>query len=185
MIKIEISQIFLGLAIFLCLSACSDEVDRRDELGIEVDENGRFELVPVEGGKKESTVREDSLHNGNATGIDSTAAPAVINPEKGERHPVEVVPAEAEFATGQAVVFDPDGAYTAQIGGYRNAQKASRLVRELNNAGYPAYAIARPSNREMRVRIGYFKTQSDAARFGAIFQADHDMEYWVDKRENE
>jgi len=192
MAKSEFAKILIGIGAVLCLAACSDEVDRRDELGIEADENGRYELVPVEGGK-ELTAAADSLKNENESLVmrDSTAALTGLRTayEQEEIQQEEVQTEEVRGGTQptgeQFVVYDPHGAFTVQIGGYRDAQKASALVIELNNAGYPAYAIARPNSKEMRVRIGYFKTQADAARFGAIFQADNDMEFWVDKRENE
>jgi cell division septation protein DedD len=192
---------YLGLIVSLCLVACSDEVDRRDELGIEEEDNGRYELVAVDGQKKEFPERADSLHHksapnrvapavatlGSSTSRETTSI-LVSEPTVGEQqaHSAKEEEELGESTPGaEAVVFAPRGAYTVQIGGYRDADKAKGLVRELKDAGYPAYAIARPGSREMRVRIGYFKTQVDADRFGAIFKADRDMEYWVDKRENE
>ena len=191
---------YLGLIVSLCLVACSDEVDRRDELGIEEEDNGRYELVAVDGQKKESTERADSLHHKSApnrvapavAGLDSSTSRETTSilapkPKPSEKQTQSAKEEEelGESTGAEAVVFAPRGAYTVQIGGYRDADKAKGLVRELKDAGYPAYAIARPGSKEMRVRIGYFKTQVDADRFGTIFKADRDMEYWVDKRENE
>lgn len=177
----------IGCLVFLCLTACSDEVDRRDELGIEEEDNGRYELVAVEGQRGDSDERPNSLHNNSVAKIGSTsvqvAEPVVVQTRETEE--VDKAHPQPEIDISEAVVFEPRGAYTVQIGGYRDAVKAKRLVRELKDAGYPAYAIARPGSKEMRVRIGYFKTQVDADRFGGIFKADRDMEYWVDKRENE
>ncbi len=182
--KLGKSKTCSGFIVSLCLVACSDEVDRRDELGIEEDESGRYELVVVDGQKSESAVRSDSLRNNSQVRRDSVPV-APTDPSAPSTARLKETSEQAEVSMEQAVVFDSRGAYSVQIGGYRDAAKANGLVRELKDAGYPAYAIARPGSKEMRVRIGYFKTQVDADRFGAIFQADRGMEYWVDKRENE
>lgn len=152
----------------LGLIACTGEIDRRDELGID-EEGVRSEVVQL---KAESP-------EGNEAGAQS-AAGDTVQPEEyegGDRPSTD-----GDLAL---VSYDPKGQYTVQVGGYRDAAKANSLVRELNGAGYPAYAIARPGSREVRVRIGYFTTQIDAEHFGQRFKVDRAMEYWVDKRENE
>ncbi len=152
------------------LIACAGEIDRRDELGLE-EEGVHSEVVELKGEKPvdQEPVDESQTINHNIF-------------EQSERAPVLEVGTVDELAL---IAYDPTGQYTVQVGGYRDAAKANLLVRELNGAGYPAYAIARPGSKEVRVRIGYFKTQVDAEHFGKRFKADRAMEYWVDKRENE
>ena len=100
---------------------------------------------------------------------------------KGEKAPIAVEKPD----TTAPIVYDPQGVFTVQIGVFRDAYTASRMVRELSAEGYPAYAIAQPDKRAVRVRIGYFATRADALRFGAIFKQDRGMDYWVDRRQNE
>jgi hypothetical protein len=82
-----------------------------------------------------------------------------------------------------AVFFAPDGPFTVQVGVYGDTGHAKGLVRDLKAQGYPAYVAA--SDEGARVRIGYFGSRDDAERFGRIFAADRDVEYWVDRRANE
>ena len=84
-----------------------------------------------------------------------------------------------------AIVYDPQGEFTVQIGVYKNAQVASRIVSELRAEGYPAYAISLPEKEAVRVRIGYFRTKLDARRFGSIFKQDRAQNFWVDRKSNE
>ena len=155
--------ILLVSFLFLLLCACGGgEIDREDELGEESDEEGRYELVIVEAtqdsAQATSTAREDSVVEGGA---------------------------EEAVDPGQPIRFDPGGEFTVQVGAYQHSRIASRIVRDLSGDGYPAYAIASPDGKEVRVRIGYFKTRKDAERFGRIFKEDRDTEYWVDRRSNE
>ena len=152
----------------IALTACSGEIDRRDELGLE-EEGVRSEVVELKG---ERPIREEPVAEREAEFRD---------PPDG----AQLVDAQRQDGELALVKYDPTGEYTVQVGGYRDEAKANALVRELIGAGYPAYAIARPGSREVRVRIGYFKTQTDAEYFGKRFRADRTMEYWVDKRENE
>ncbi len=171
--QIKRAGLLLGLAWF---AACSGETDRRDELGLEDGGDERYELVELEEGDEE---RATSVDSSSQKSVETESGDMLYDPES---QSVAEVPL---LAGDQPVIFYPRGRYTVQIGGYRNAAKARALVRQLNDAGYPTYAIARRGSEEMRVRIGYFKTRGDADRFGTLFQADHNMEYWVDKRENE
>ena len=81
--------------------------------------------------------------------------------------------------------YDPEGEYTVQIAVFREARKAGERVLELSRLGYPAYSIARPDGEGVRVRIGYFKTRTDASRFAERFEKDSGSEYWIDRRTNE
>lgn len=97
---------------------------------------------------------------------------------------------EREEEAGQdsstlAVVYDARGAFTVQVGVYSSAEMARKMVRELSTEGYPAYAIAQPDKKGIRVRIGYFVTRADAERFGNRFKQDRGMDFWIDRRSNE
>ncbi len=81
------------------------------------------------------------------------------------------------------VFFDPDGQFTVQVGVFRDAKRADQKVRELKDAGYPAYSLQ--SDAGVRVRIGYFANRADAERFGRIFAKDRGVEYWIARRANE
>ena len=154
----------------LALMACAGEIDRRDELGLE-EEGVRSEVVEL---KAEAREQKEPVVEREAV-VDTV----VQHAERSAQPSVETRGALA------LVSYDPKGEYTVQVGGYRDAATANALVRELNGSGYPAYAIARPGSKEVRVRIGYFTNQVDAERFGQRFKADRAMEYWVDKRANE
>ena len=117
------------------------------------------ELGAEDGGRFELVVL-DSVDNQAETSEDHSAAPANV-----------------------AVFFDPDGPFTVQVGVYGDTGHARGLVRDLKAQGYPAYVAT--SDEGARVRIGYFGSRDDAERFGRIFAADHDVEYWVDRRANE
>ena len=83
------------------------------------------------------------------------------------------------------IMYEPDGEYTVQIGLYEDAHIASKIVSDLSSAGYPAYAIANPRKKGVRVRIGYFATREEADRFGKLFKEDRGLEYWIDRRSQE
>ena len=90
-----------------------------------------------------------------------------------------------EIAAASSVEYDPEGEFTVQVGVYADAMRAAEKVRELDDLGYPAYAIARSEGDGVRVRIGYFRTRGDALRFGKIYSEDTGSEFWVDRRANE
>jgi len=140
------------------LVGCSDgEIDHTDELGADVED---YELVIVE-----------------TTRVESSQIEKVEDA-------VEVIEPRTEVIL-QPVAFDNDGEYTVQIGIY-DTKEATHIVGELSREGYPAYAIPGPdTSKGVRVRIGYFKTETDARRFGAIFKEDRGGEFWVDRRRNE
>ena len=147
-----------GSLLVAVLVGCSGgEIDRADELGDDVED---YELVIVE-----------------TTRVESSRI------EKAEEA-VEAI-ADTTAVLLQPVVFDDEGEYTVQIGIY-DAKEATHIVGELSREGYPAYAIPGPdASKGVRVRIGYFKTETDAQRFGAIFKEDRGGEFWVDRRRNE
>lgn len=94
-------------------------------------------------------------------------------------------PAPSAVDTGGVVQFRPEGAYTVQVGMYADSRQAAAVVQELAASGYPAYGMARPDGRGVRVRIGYFGTRQEADRFGERFREDTGADYWVDLRANE
>ena len=131
------------------------EIDGRDELGLE--DEGKYELVMLEEDERKGEGEIAGKTGFEGDDPDSTAP----------------------------IVYDPQGEFTVQIGVYKNAQVASRIVRELRAEGYPAYAIAFPEKEAVRVRIGYFRTRLDARRFGAIFKQDRAQNFWIDRKSNE
>jgi len=147
----------VGLALTL---ACSDSgPDTDDELGVDHPiPTHDYQLVVVGGGRADSSGFEIVATDG----------------------------ADGPVAQGAALVeFDPAGAFTVQIAVYPDAVRAAARVRELDDLGYPAYAISRSEGAGVRVRIGYFKTRGDAIRFGNIFSDDTGSEFWIDRRANE
>lgn len=83
------------------------------------------------------------------------------------------------------IIYEPDGEFTVQIGLYENARMAAKIVSDLSSSGYPAYAIANPRSKGVRVRIGYFATREEADRFGKLLKEDRGVEYWIDRRSRE
>ena len=143
--------------------ACSDDgIDTDDELG--------YQLVVVgEGG-------EASDSSGLEVGaVDSADGGLTVSPS----------PGESSAAAASSVEYDPEGEFTVQVAVYTDARRAAERVLELDDLGYPAYAIAGIEGVGVRVRIGYFKTRSNALRFGSIFSQDTGSEFWVDRRVNE
>ena len=138
------------MGLTLSCAACSNEIDRRDELGI--DREGRSELVPL---KSELESEQES---------EATAAVEAENRllVREEDQPSEEMPAESAQRTAvkqkeqledaQLIHYDPQGGFTVQVAGYRDKKKAQALVQELSQSGYPAYEIARSDGGEMRVR---------------------------------
>lgn len=175
--------IAVGL-IALSHAACSNEIDRRDELGI--DREGRSELVPL----KSDLESEQESDATAAVEADNRTILVREEAQSSEEMPAEsaqrtTVKQKEDLEDAQLIHYDPQGGFTVQVAGYLDKKKAQALVQELSQSGYPAYEVARSDGGEMRVRIGYFKTGEEAEAFGRRFQADQKMEYWVDKRENE
>ena len=173
-----------GLIVLGCV-ACSNEIDRRDELGI--DGEGRSELVQLKSDIKgiQESVEAHAVKNKEKTLVVGEDAQPTAKQPTGQTNP-DFSEMQVEVREdGQLIRYDPRGAFTVQVAGYRDRAKAQALVQQLSESGYPAYGIVRPDGGEMRVRIGYFTTGEEAETFGLRFQADRQMEYWVDKRENE
>ena len=159
----ERCSFFLFLLAFLAWGCGGREIDRRDELGVEEEEEP-YELVIV----------DSSRSLGAGPSKDEPAA-------SGEKQEA----GKEERGGEKREVFDPEGGFTVQVGVYKDPGKAGEIVRELSAAGYPAYALAGPDRKGVRVRIGYFRTREDAERFGRIFKRARKMDFWVDSRENE
>ena len=141
--------------------ACSDDgIDTDDELG--------YQLVVVGEG-----VGADS--SGLEVGAIDGADGGTVSPS----------PGESSATAASSVEYDPEGEFTVQVAVYPDAWRAAERVLELDDLGYPAYAIAGVEGVGVRVRIGYFKTRSNALRFGSIFSQDTGSEFWVDRRVNE
>ena len=85
----------------------------------------------------------------------------------------------------KAIAYDPFGSFTVQVAGYKEKNNAENLLSDLLDDGYPAYLTQRNGNGEARVRIGYFNSFDDASNFGRLLRADLNLEFWVDRRENE
>lgn len=174
---------------YALIAACSNEIDRRDELGVEGE--GRSEIVRLKIDQETAQGRGQEDNGELPVSPDSRTirveSAALFSDTAEEVRPAESVPSEDVVMPedAQLIRYDPKGTFTVQIAGYLDAAKAQALVGQLRDSGYPAYSIAKPDGREVRVRIGYFKTGEEAESFGRRFQADLEMEYWVDKRENE
>ena len=153
--------------------SCGDPVDTRDELGYQDEISSRSEVVLLDTSDSLDIDQEkDSQFISNDEKVDVPKTLDEYNPSPKD----EVI---------RAIIYDPNGQFTVQVAGYRNIQKADALFQELLDAGYPAYITRKNGGREIRVRIGYFSTFEDASRFGALFKEDREMDYWVDKRDNE
>ena len=110
---------------------------------------------------------------------------AVVEGPEGKDQPSPVIPDGTAAEEIHPIVYDPQGEFTVQVGVYRDSQSASKTVHQLSEAGYPAYAVAGPHNKGVRVRIGYFTTRNEAQRFGELIKADRNLDFWVDRRANE
>jgi cell division septation protein DedD len=168
-----------GACLWAVTGCGNGEIDRRDELGLE-EENAeeRYELVIVEASQTEETSgqeapREDAFQTEALQTEDSPATEGGLKEQM------------ASEAPSTPVYYDPKGDFTVQIGLYSDAKAARDMAKKLSAEGYPAYAVPNPDKKGIRVRIGYFKTRSDARRFGLIFKQDRDMDFWVDQRANE
>ncbi|HIC70422.1 MAG TPA: SPOR domain-containing protein, partial [Candidatus Latescibacteria bacterium] len=137
--------------------------------GIDTDDELGYQLVVV--GEGAGASDSSGLEVG---AVDSADAGATV-----------ASPGESSAAAASSVEYDPEGEFTVQVAVYPDARRAAERVLELDDLGYPAYAIAGIEGVGVRVRIGYFKTRSNAHRFGHIFSQDTGSEFWVDRRVNE
>lgn len=170
----KVSVSIRWLTVGLLLWGCGGQGrDREDELGLD-EKGGRRELVLVDQARTapETTAGSDTAPLPRDTSAVSPAAAPAAGPD-------------TSAGPDEPVAYDPHGEYTVQIGLYQDARSAARIVRQLSSEGYPAYAIAEVGKGGVRVRIGYFKTRSEAQRFGEIFRRDKGLEYWIDRRSGE
>ena len=152
----------------LWIGGCADGDVREDEPVPESEPSGRSEIVILTPADSVSTPAgaSDASDTRDASGASDTSA------------------TDATDATDASpVFFDPDGQFTVQVGVFQDAKRADQKVRELKDAGYPAYSLQ--SDAGVRVRIGYFANRADADRFGRIFAKDRGVEYWIDQRADE
>lgn len=175
-------SIVAWVAVVLAVASCgAGEDDPRDEQGVDVAEEAeRYELVLLDSvGVEPHTTAEQP-----ETPEETPAMTA--RPETSAAAPPAATDTAAGTEEGSAspVVMDPDGAFVVQVGSYRDLAGAEQVVRKLKDEGYPAYRIAGPEGKTYRVRIGFFRTRDEAERFGAVFYADRQMEYWVDRRQD-
>ena len=169
---------------------CSGEIDRSDEFGLD-EGGGRIEVIVLDSSayeqgatpKADAAAGEDSERPSNGpTGF--TGAPTGSTGSPGPSGSPGTGDAREGLLAG-AVAYEPDGKFTVQVGVYSDALKAGEQVAELSALGYPAYSIAQPDGKGVRVRIGYFRTREDARAFGDIFSEDHGADFWIDRRVNE
>lgn len=177
------------LLIYLFSSGCDGEIDHNDELGFQDGvERPRTEIIRLDRSSPLSEIGKigkiDSIRNdlrrenvrGNLDGKEN-----IDRLNKKSRQDAY----ESDNDYGSAIIYDPAGRFTVQVAGYQNAAKAKDLSRELRDDGYPAYVTKRGGSGEVRVRIGYFSSFEDASNFGRLLYTDRNLEFWVDRRENE
>lgn len=164
------------VALLVCLSACtSGEVSREDEPEGGAAPADGYELVYVGAADSLAGAAAGSAAAGvGQAGEASVAAAAGVD-----------LDADAPSPGDGIVVYDPRGEFVVQVGQFADRAAADRLVVRLRGAGYPVYAAPAPAGGGTRVRIGYFRTHEDAERFGIIFQADHGLEFWIDRRQSD
>ena len=170
------------------LLACAGEIDQNDELGLSNDSNLRTEVVLldrslfVDNEQKEGKI--DSIRNGVSEARISNIMGDAQNKESLVQNSSSKT-SDLDRGYGKAIFYDPDGLFTVQVAGYNDAIKAKDMVRRLVSDGYPAYITKRDGMGQARVRIGYFSSFKDATNFGSLLREDRDLEFWVDRRENE
>ena len=153
----------------LWVGGCADSDVREDEQAPESEPAGRSEIVIL-------------------TPADSVSTPAGASDASDASDSSDVSDSSdtgdtEDTSDASPVFFDPDGQFTIQVGVFRDAKRADQKVRELKDAGYPAYSLQ--SDAGVRVRIGYFANRADAERFGRIFAKDRGVEYWIARRADE
>jgi hypothetical protein len=168
--------------------ACAGEIDQNDELGLRDESNIRTEVVLLDKSlsmnneQKEGKI--DSIRNGVLDARISNAMGDAQNKESLVENSSSKT-SDPDHGYVKAIFYDPEGLFTVQVAGYNDAIKAKDLLRRLVNDGYPAYITKRDGMGEVRVRIGYFSSFKDASNFGNLLRKDRDLEFWVDRRENE
>ena len=191
--RVSINFVYTTVSFFLiciCISllACAGEIDQNDELGLRDESNIRTEVVLLDKSlsmnneQKEGKI--DSIRNGVLDARISNAMGDAQNKESLVENSSSKT-SDPDHGYVKAIFYDPEGLFTVQVAGYNDAIKAKDLLRRLVNDGYPAYITKRDGMGEVRVRIGYFSSFKDASNFGNLLRKDRDLEFWVDRRENE
>ena len=175
------------LALGFFTFGCEGEIDYNDELGLQGDPvRPRTEIVPLDRSLSSSENQmSDKVDFSTETPM-STEAPINRNDQAGSIMK-ELTDDAFSVKTDhiKAIAYDPFGSFTVQVAGYKEKKSAKNLLSDLLDDGYPAYLTQRNGNGEARVRIGYFNTFDDASNFGRLLRADLNLEFWVDRRENE
>jgi hypothetical protein len=167
--------------IAICFNSlgCDGEIDYDDELGVqEGSDRPRTEIVPLGGFPVTNEIRQPGRIDSIKNGLLGEKTPKIVENNTKENF-------ESDYNYGKAIIYDPSGRFTVQVGGYVDIAKAKELLRDLLNEGYPAYITKRDGNGEARVRIGYFSSFDDASNFGLLLRTDRNLEFWIDRRENE
>ena len=162
----------LLLAVILGGICCSeDQIDFNDELGMENDNSGKVTIVNIDSTVIGSNGRDRESNFGND----------VEYKGKGK----EPTGTDHISTRSDVISYDPEGDFTVQVGVFSTAREAGQMVLTLSSMGYPAYSIAQPDGKGIRVRIGYFVSRNEAVSFGEIFKEDSGSDYWIDRRINE
>lgn len=160
---VHASRLGAAVASALLMAACGSSTSDTADGGTP---ETRIELIYVDDA--------DSLEGASSGAATAEAAPGAVRPP---------APTPADEVGGDDLIsYDPDGTYTVQVATYSDAARARRRAAELVELGYPAYAVAHPEGRQVRVRIGYFASHDRAERFGKRFTRDHGGKFWVDRR---
>lgn len=82
------------------------------------------------------------------------------------------------------------GRYVLQVAVESNPRKTIKILEKLKNLGYPAYSIKVNDPGQLegswnRIRIGQFKSVSDARKFGHAILIPAKFSFWVDLKKND
>ena len=176
LIKLRIKRcqriLVMLLAVVIGGICCSeDQIDFNDELGMENDKSGKVAIVNIDSTMIGSNGRDRESNSGND--------PEYKGTEK------ELTGTDHILTGSDMISYDPEGDFTVQVGVFSTAREAGQMVLTLSSMGYPAYSIAQPDGKGIRVRIGYFVSRNEAVSFGEIFKEDSGSDYWIDRRINE
>ena len=176
LIKLRIKRyqriLVMLLAVVIGGICCSeDQIDFNDELGMENDNSGKVAIVNIDSTMIGSNGRDRESNSGNDPEYKGT-----------EKEPTDT---DHILTRSDMISYDPEGDFTVQVGVFSTAREAGQMVLTLSSMGYPAYSIAQPDGKGIRVRIGYFVSRNEAVSFGEIFKEDSGSDYWIDRRINE
>ena len=120
-----------------------------------------------------------------------TAKPAIVVPPSTAALPSQT-PAEAatrgpagataESATAEPVPVEPKGDGIAiQVAALRERAEADALVARLKSKGYAAYLVASLTGQPtgFRVRVGKFKTRTEAEKVAARLEREEQFKPWI------